>query len=62
MACCGGDWCLVVPLVFKTSVGLDKRPGWVRFPFTSAIFCASAGPRHGHQWRAVRGWMDADGR
>ena len=21
---CGGDWCLVVPLVFKTSVGLRR--------------------------------------
>ena len=21
---CGGDWCLVVPLVFKTSVGLIR--------------------------------------
>jgi hypothetical protein len=33
----GGDWYLVVPLVFKTSVGSEKDPGWVRFPFTSAI-------------------------
>ena len=34
----GGDRQLVLLLVFKTSVGREKRPGWVRFPFASAIF------------------------
>lgn len=34
----GGDRQLVLLLVFKTSVGREKRLGWVRFPFASAIF------------------------
>ncbi len=34
----GGDRRLVALLVFKTSVGPEEGPGWVRFPFTSAIF------------------------
>ena len=34
----GGDRRLVALLVFKTSVGPEEGPGWVRFPFTSAKF------------------------
>ena len=28
---------LVLPLVFKTNVGREERPGGVRFPYVSAI-------------------------
>ena len=33
----GGGWFLVGPLVFKTSVGREERPGCVRFAHASAI-------------------------
>ncbi len=33
----GGDWGPVAPAVFKTVVSLHGD-GWVRLPFTSAIF------------------------
>lgn len=31
---------LVLPLVFKTNVGREERPGGVRFPYVSAILDA----------------------
>ena len=40
----GSIWVLVCPLVFKTSVGGEELPGWVRFPHipakSAAIFAA----------------------
>ena len=40
----GSIWVLVCPLVFKTSVGGEELPGWVRFPHipakSAAMFAA----------------------
>ena len=38
----GSSWVLVCPLVFKTSVGGERPPGWVRFPHTPATSSAQS--------------------
>ena len=65
--CFGGDWCLVVPLVFKTSVGFVRVPGGFDShsppPFSYDRVLLSAAKRLGKYDFAVpvlEGWLGSN--